>query len=279
MDIFGTIFWLFFIWAFLWPQIRYSMLLNSRASIMRALERKRKSRVILMVHRQEQIGLFGIPFFRFINIEDSEAILRAIRSTPKDVPIDLIIHTPGGLVLAASQIAFALKDHPAKTTVIIPHYAMSGGTLIALAADEIIMDKHAVMGPVDPQINVPELGTVPAPSIVKVYEEKGKDASDKLMIFADISRKAINQVEDIVLRLLEGKYPKEQALSIAKELSSGKWTHDYPITFEEAKRLGLNVKDEVPEEVYELMELYPQPNTFQRPNVEYLPWHRNEKEL
>ena len=84
-----------------------------------------------------------MPIYRYIDIEDSEAIIRAIRTTPLNVPIMMILHTPGGLVLAASQIARALKAHPAKKVVVVPHYAMSGGTLIALAADEIIISQRS----------------------------------------------------------------------------------------------------------------------------------------
>jgi ClpP class serine protease len=56
------------------------------------------------------------------------------------------------LVLAALQIAWAIREHEGKVTVIVPHYAMSGGTLIAPSADEIVMSKHAVLGPIDPQL-------------------------------------------------------------------------------------------------------------------------------
>ncbi|MCP2619610.1 hypothetical protein NLB96_02430, partial [Candidatus Aminicenantes bacterium AC-335-K20] len=254
---------------FLWPQIRHQVLIGNRKSLIRKLENTRNSRVILMVHRQEQIGMFGIPFVRFINIEDSEAILRAIRVTPPDIPIDLIIHTPGGLALASVQIAFALKDHPAKTTVIVPHYAMSGGTLIALAADEILMDSHAVLGPVDPQIIIQDVGPAPAASILKAWEEKGKEASDNLIIQADIAKKAIKQMEEIIYKLLTGRYSEKKAKELAEIFSKGEWTHDYPITYEKAKELGLHVKSEIPEEVYELMELYPQARP-QRPTVEYI---------
>jgi len=55
-----------------------------------------------------------------------------------------------GLMLAAAQIALALRDHGAKTIAIIPHYAMSGGTLIALAADEVWMDQQACSAPLIP---------------------------------------------------------------------------------------------------------------------------------
>jgi len=138
-----VIFWILLILLILYSHITFRWNQIQRYNCIKRLEKERKTRVIVMVHRQEQLALFGIPIYRFITIEDSEEVLRAIRMTPEDMPIDLILHTPGGLVLASEQIAMALKEHRAKTTVIVPHYAMSGGTLIALAADEIIMDKNA----------------------------------------------------------------------------------------------------------------------------------------
>jgi ClpP class serine protease len=175
---------------------------------------------------------------RFINIEDSEQVLRAIRLTPKDMPIDFIIHTPGGLALAATQIAQALADHKAPVRVIVPHYAMSGGTLIALAADEIIMDEHAVLGPVDPQ-----LGQEPAASIVKIKDIKSADEiDDATWVKIDISEKALKQMYENVKNLLLKKgYSEETAKKVAEELSLGKYTHDYPITLDKLKELGLKV--------------------------------------
>jgi ClpP class serine protease len=245
----------------------------ARRGTMQKLGEKRGSNVITMIHRQESIGLFGIPFYRYIDIDDSEKVLRAIRSTPKDRPIDLILHTPGGLVLAATQIAKAIKDHPAKTTVIVPHYAMSGGTLIALAADEIIMDEHAVLGPVDPQ-----LMNFPAPSILSAVEKKDpKDIDDQTLIMADIARKALNQVRDFVYSLLKEKLGEERAKEVANILTEGRWTHDYPITVEVARELGLNVRTDVPPEVYALMELYPQPMMQRHPGVEFVPAPRGKE--
>lgn len=247
--------------------MQYRQLQLARARLLEKLARKRNSTVITLIHRQESIGLFGIPVYRFISMEDSEEVLRAIRMAPKDKPIDLIIHTPGGLVLAATQIAKALKDHPAETRVIVPHYAMSGGTLIALAADKIIMDPHAVLGPVDPQ-----LGQYPAPSIIRAVERKGPDkVDDQTLILADVAEKAIKQVRDFIYDLLKDKYGDEKAKELAKILTEGRWTHDYPITVEEARKLGLNVSTDVPEEVYALMELYKQP-VRQRGTVEFVPY-------
>ena len=263
----SLIWWIFLFYLLMGPQIQYRQLQVARTKLLEKLARKRNSTVITMIHRQESIGFFGIPVYKFISIEDSEEILRAIRMAPKDKPIDLILHTPGGLVLAATQIAKALKDHPAETRVIIPHYAMSGGTLIALAADEIIMDPHAVLGPVDPQ-----LGQYPAPSIIRAVEQKSIDkVEDQTLILADVAKKAINQVRDFVYHLLKDKYGEEKAKQLAQVLTEGRWTHDYPITVEHAKELGLNLDTNVPMEVYTLMELYRQP-IKQRGTVEFMPY-------
>jgi ClpP class serine protease len=281
LDGFADFLWLFFIlWVFLTfitPQMRYSALRRARANIIRGLEVMYNSKVITLIHRQERISLFGIPIYKFIDIEDSEEVLRAIRSTPPDKGIMLIMHTPGGLMLAASQIALALKRHPGKKIVVVPHYAMSGGTLIALAADEIWMDPDAVLGPVDPQIGT-QSGTLPAPSIVKVVREKGVDkVDDNTLILADIAEKALNQTKDLVKKLLEGKLSQDKIELVIDRLVMGRYTHDWPITAEELKELGLNVKTEIPPAIYSLMSLYPQ-EAVRRPAVEYLPTipHKSE---
>lgn len=252
------------------PALRQKILEQRRIVMIREFERKRRSRTIVLIHRQESVSFLGLPIARYISIEDSERVLRAIRMTPSDMPIDLILHTPGGLVLAAEQIAWAIKRHPAKVTVFVPHYAMSGGTLIALAADEIVMDPNAVLGPVDPQIATAR-GQYPAASILRALEEANPNRDDETLILGDIARKAIQQVYQVVFSLVRDKMSEEKAEELARVLSEGRWTHDFPITPEIARELGLPVQEGLPEEIYELMELYPQPPQ-QRPTVEYVPF-------
>ena len=262
----GDLMWLFFVFSALQPVVRQKMLEGSRLRALHRFERARRSRVIALVHRQETMSLLGFPLMRYIDVNDSEEVLRAIKLTDPDMPIDLIIHTPGGLVLAANQVAHALKRHRAKVTVFVPHYAMSGGTLIALAADEISMDPNAMLGPVDPQ-----LGDKPAASVLAVLDaKKPEDIDDQTIILADVSRKAIVQLRHTVEELLADKMSPEAAAALATRLATGTWTHDYGITFEGAKALGLPVSAEVPNEVYEFMSLFPQP-TRMRPSVEYVP--------
>ncbi len=261
------LFWLFFIISALQPAIRQRMLVTARMKLMQKIEKQRKSRLIALIHRQETMSLLGFPLMRFINIEDSEEILRAIKLTDKNVPIDLIIHTPGGLVLASKQIAMALKNHPAKVTVFVPHYAMSGGTLIALAADEIVMDPNAVLGPVDPQ-----LGKFPAASILAAIDKKKpENVDDETLILGDVAEKAIRQIKATVMEILSGKMEDKKAEHLAELLSKGTWTHDYPIMVDEAKSLGLPVSTDMPEEIYQFMNLFPQPMQRRTPAVQYIP--------
>jgi ClpP class serine protease len=241
----------------------------ARTKTIERLQDERKSRVIAMIHRQETISLLGVPVSNFINIEDSEAVLRAIRLTPPEQSIDLILHTPGGLVLAAEQIAKALVEHKGKVTVFVPHYAMSGGTLIALGADQIVMDNNAVLGPVDPQI-----GDMPAASIVKLLDfKRPQQISDEMLILADMAAKARIQVAAFVTEVLLKRLPKENAAKLAVALSEGRWTHDFPITVAGARELGLPVSTDMPPLIYELMDLYPQ-SGMGRPSVLYVPLRR-----
>jgi ClpP class serine protease len=260
---------IFFVLASLTPLVQQKMLEAARVRILRSIETKRGTRVITLIHRQEVLALLGFPVARYIDIHDSEQVLRAIKLTDPKVPIDLILHTPGGLVLATEQIAMALCKHVGKVTVFVPHYAMSGGTLLALAADELVMDDNAVLGPVDPQ-----LGQWPASSILKVVEQKAvNEIDDQTLILADVARKAVGQIRNLILSILSHKQiPPEPkvAESLADLLSSGVWTHDYPISVEDIKEMGLKVSTEVPQEVYQLMNLFPQAGRG-RPSVLYVP--------
>src|SRR5437899_7886222 len=238
-----------------------------RGRVIERFQQDRKSRVIAMIHRQDTQSLFGVQVSQSITIEDSEAILRAIRLTPPEQPLDLILHTPGGLVLAAEQIAKALVERKGKVTVFVPHYAMSGGTLIALTADEVVMDPNAVLGPVDPQI-----GGLPAASILKVLElKRPAQISDEMLVLADMAAKARLQV---VAGILLKHHPKDRAAALAIALTEGRWTHDFPITIEAARQLGIPVSVNVPPIIYELMDLYPQ-GSAGRPSVLYVPIRRD----
>ena len=263
----SDLFWLFFIFTALQPVLQQRLQEAMRARKIAQIERQRNSRVILLIHRQETMRLLGFPLARYIDINDSEEVLRAIQMTDDEIPLDLVLHTPGGLVLAALQIARAIGSRKGKVTVYVPHYAMSGGTLIALAANEIVMCEHSVLGPIDPQ-----LGQSPAASLLKVVEQKPiAKIDDQTLVLADVGRKAIAQVKQAATDLLSRRMPPDKAQALAEKLTTGTWTHDYPIFADTGKQLGLPISTDMPKEVIELMTLYRQPVRSQGGGVEYLP--------
>ena len=205
-----------------------------------------------------------------ITRDDTVGFVDLLHNVPRDAKIDLVLHTPGGLALAATQIARALARQRGKVTVFVPHYAMSGGTLIALAADEIVMSEHAVLGPADPQV-----GGAPAASILRAVERKPiAEVDDETLILADQSEMALNQLRQTIHDLTADRLPEHVRDTLASDLSEGRWTHDYPVTVDEARRLGLTVSTDVPPEILELMALYPQP-VRKQPSVEYSPGRRS----
>jgi len=262
---FSSLFWIFIVIMVLQPLFTARWYVVRRAQAIRAIEKSHGTRVITMIHRQEKRSLFGFSVARHIDLEDAQTIIAAIKDTPEDMPIDFVIHTPGGLVLAAMQIARALEAHKAKVTVYVPVYAMSGGTLLALAANEIVLGEFSVLGPIDPQI----VG-LPAASIVKARDSKPVESVfDLTLVLADVSEKALAQVKQGAVELLTPRMERSAAEALATKLAGGHWTHDYALTANEARALGLPVKIGMPPEIMTLMTLYPQ--AIQRSGVEYLP--------
>jgi ClpP class serine protease len=262
---FSSLIWIFFAFMVLQPLLMGRWYAVRRAQAIRTIERAHGTRVITMIHRQERRNLLGFAASRHIDLEDAQTIIAAIKDTPEDVPIDLVIHTPGGLVLAAMQIARAVESHKAKVTVYVPVYAMSGGTLIALAADEIVLGEFSMLGPIDPQI-----AGLPAASILKARDSKpAESVFDLTLVLADVAEKALAQVKQGATELLRTRMQQPAAEAIAAKLAGGHWTHDYALTASEASALGLPVKVGMPREVMQLMTLYPQP--IQQSGVEFLP--------
>ena len=211
----------------------------------RAIERGRSSKVITLIHRIELSN--GTE--QSIKMEDAEEILDEILSTPEDKPIDLVVHCPGGLVLAAEQIALALREHEGKVTAIVPFYAMSGATLVCLAADEILMEPFGVLGPLDPQIS-----GFPSPSLLRLLELKGpRNVSDEMVILTDIAEKSIRQMRSSIKYILKGKLDDVRASAVAEHLTGGYLTHDSPLTAKELRSFGLRIGLDVPDQVHEFM--------------------------
>lgn len=152
-------------------------------------------------------------------------------------------------MLAAEQIAMALTDRKSRVSVMIPHYAMSGGTLIALAATEIFMDKHSVLGPLDPQIQ-----GVPAPALLDLLKKKPiQYIADGTIIAAEVAEKSLKLMKSFIRVLLTKHMEETKAVTVTEFLTGGYLTHDTPITYQTAKELELPVKVGIPQGFYDLL--------------------------
>ncbi|MCA9719878.1 MAG: hypothetical protein KC468_34745, partial [Myxococcales bacterium] len=164
---------------------------------------------------------------RPIDYKDSERLQRSIERLEGDGPHPLVLHTLGGLWGASMQIAQAIR-RKGGIVALVPHWAQSGGTLIALACDSIVMPPFATLGPVDPQI--------------------GGYASRALRDL--VSTKPVAEIDDHTWLMA---HQAEQALAIAKayvegiapkaveRLVGGGIPHSTPISREEAISIGLPI--------------------------------------
>ena len=142
--------------------------------------------------------------------------------------------------------------------------------MIALASDKIIMSRAAALGSLDPVLGSPGIGYYPAASIVHALSVPNRNREDTTLILGDIAKKGLDQIYKSVFKLLSKHFDEKKASSLAFTLTQGRWTHDHPLFFEQVKDLGLPVTDNVPNEIYELMQLYSQP-TRMRGGVEFIP--------
>ena len=223
-------------------------ILARRSQLIRELEEERGTRIITLIHRKEPWSTDDDE--AEIVLEDSETILQEVRETPRDKPIDFILHTEGGLTFAADMMAMALKHHPAKVTVMVPFYAMSSGTYMALAADEIMMEKYSILAPVEPQID-----EMPANWIMAILKRKPVETiADRTILLAEKARMEAENASEFVKWLLADKMAEEQAGQVANFLVGGFMASTTPITLDVARAIGLNVTEGVPEKVHQLFE-------------------------
>jgi len=237
------------------PPTTKSEILAWRRRIISELEQERGTRVIMMIHKRELwTGPGEEPE---IILEDAETVLQQIRSTPPDTPIDLILHTPGGIEIDAEMMSMAIKFHPEKVTVFVPFYAFSGGSLMSLAADEIRMERYSMLGPVDPQIPTPDGNTWPAGSLESLVKLKPLiKISDRMIVMAEVARLEIENAISFVTWLLDERMEKEQARNVAEFFAHGYMAHATPITLDVVRAIGLNAVEEIPGKVYELFRTF-----------------------
>jgi hypothetical protein len=171
--------------------------------------------------------------------------------------LDLIVHSPGGSSEAAEQIVRYLRSRYEHIRVIVPLQAMSAGTMIACAADEIVLGRQSALGPVDPQFQLPA-GAMPAHAIIEEFETALDDVQKnptKAAFWVSrlsniphgqyvVAKTVLARAEELVSEwLLNYMHLSDE---ISKE--AARWfaskehrVHGKPLMFDEIKQKGLNV--------------------------------------
>ena len=121
-----------------------------------------------------------------IGDEDMQAFMEVSQGLEGD-GLDLILHSPGGSPEAAEAIVSYLRSRFSHIRVLVPQLAMSAATMVACAADEIVLGKHSFLGPTDPQLLVQTaLGVraVPAQAILDQFDRAQRECADPAKLSA-----------------------------------------------------------------------------------------------
>lgn len=199
----------------------------------------------------------GLP----VSIDDSDmsGFMSVFQGLNRDMGLDLLLHTPGGDVAATEALIKYIRSMFSDVRVIVPQLAMSGGTMIALSANSVIMGRHSSLGPIDPQV-----GGVPAGAIVEEFRDAvdavKKDPSTAPIYQQMVSRypaafvgqceKAVQWARKIATDSLTQRMfaaaadPGKSAKAVVDELGShsASLNHSRHYSFDQVKALGVTVE-------------------------------------
>lgn len=209
------------------------------------MEAQRGTRVLCVIHEWRMESTH-------VDLLTAEDVLSALATIDPNVPLDVILDTPGGHGFEGEQIARAIKSHKGRKTVFVPFFGMSAGTIIALAADEIVMSDHAALGPIDAQF-----GGIPTGAILSVLDTKPPEKiGDNVLAIGLLCRRNVKEDHARAVELMAGTYPTSLAHKIARRLNEGDLSHGYPLTYPAARQIGLKVSNAMPSEPIDIVRAF-----------------------
>ena len=190
------------------------------------------------------LGPAGLP--AEITFDQAFDVVRKIRAA-RGGDIAVVLHTTGGFSFPSDMIAKALFQHKGRKVAFVPYTAMSGGTLIALATDEIFMGAAAALGPIDTQY-----WGLPVSAYKYLKQVKNVDhIEDRFLIMSHLAEK----FEESAAARAKSRINQKHGPNVVEELMAGGRYHGDPISAEEARKIGIRVADkECPKEAYSLVD-------------------------
>ena len=228
----GSVFILIYLYQYLKPMI------GGLTCLVRLWQIRRASGRHILLMKHTQTDLFSQSM---IETKTLYAVEKALKKFGGE-PFDLILHTPGGEVFATQLLSTVLRAYPGRIRAIVPVYAMSGGTFLALSCDEILLGETACLGPVDPQV-----GSLFSRGSARAWQEvvrrKGRRADDFSIQMAFLGKQYTQTLERAVDDLLARKVPDPAVRARAVErLTSGEVEHGRPLTVADLWGLGIPVQ-------------------------------------
>lgn len=210
--------------------------------------KKKTGRPTLFINHRMGSGMFG-------NVEmiDEKTLLKITRflSKHKEQEVNLVLHTPGGIVFHTQAIAHQLHTRSKKVHAYVPVYAMSGGTLLSLASHRLYIGKTAAIGPVDPQLGHFWAG-YSTESHNKVVAAKGNKSEDTSIAFANEGNKCLVEIEADVKLFLQDKLRPSDVAAWTKKFTDGRYTHGKRFVYNDLKNDFRNI-DVISDEDYDLL--------------------------
>ncbi len=239
--------------------IRSLEIVKLRMQYISALSQYTKRNVIVYFSTFLQGNIMSNNPELMINDNDMNGFMNSVSGLDKTIGLDLILHTPGGITTATEAIVkYLRKCFNCDIRVIVPHMAMSAGTMIACSAKEIIMGKESSLGPIDPQYR-----NVPAEGVIEEFNRAIKEIQvnpQKALVWKEIISQyrptflgecqyAIDLSRNLVTEWLStcmfknSKNRKTKVDDIVNGLATHSFSklHDKHYDFEDCKKIGLKV--------------------------------------
>jgi len=236
--------------------------------------------------------IFEMPVFGFIQHDDrrfeeidwflADAIMAQIRKLPKNKPIALLMHSPGGLASHAYRLALRINQHCGSFIVIVPRWAKSAATLLSLGASRIVLGSQGELGPLDAQVKdmerEDELSALDEVQALERLSAFALEVADRTMFLlkgrtglkspvllpiafdfaTDITKPLLENIdavhftqmsrilkvsEEYAVRLLQRRYPEAVAGSLARHLTQNYPEHGFLIDAEEDERIRSSLRE------------------------------------
>ncbi len=195
---------------------------------------------------------FSVPIF---DIDDDDGIINYLINTNVE---NIILDTDGGSVVASDRLLSHITKSKIKLKIYVIRKAYSAGTVLALSADKLYMDKNACLSPTEPQITL-ENDTYSVKDFMDLYKYKDIDSIDdgSILTYHNL-KKMFNENINLIKKLLKNKFndiSEKRKIKVLNKFTDGTISHHMPFNCRYLKKY-LNIETEIPKDIYVIYNLF-----------------------